>query len=450
MKPSFADLVARRRSAYFLMTVGNVASPASALIVSAALAHELGVVGRGETAAILAPYLLLVSAASFGLPEAATYFVARQSNWRNLSRFGFGAVAILGAASTAITVLCAGYLAGGDPEIAYGIAVCVLALVPMLALGFQRGRAAGLQQWRRISVEKIAGSALRVSLTALLIAANSLTATNAALVLAFAPCVGIAFYVRLRGATASVRRDSTLGLISFRELVGYSGRVWIGSIAGILLMRVDQMLMVPLANAYELGLYVVAVNVGEVLLVISNSVREIVLARESSTFSFNRLRKTSRRTFGLVCLISAVLVVSSPLWFVVVFGPEFDDARLMAVVMIAAVCVGVPGSVAGSGLAALGRPGLRSASLCIACIVNVAMVVLFVPGFGAWGAVLATLAGNLMSSNLNIICLRRLGGPALLSYYFPSVKHSWRLLVTFVHARFGADDRSPRPGSLDG
>jgi O-antigen/teichoic acid export membrane protein len=50
-------------------------------------------------------------------------------------------------------------------------------------------------------------------------------------------------------------------------------------------------------------------------------------------------------------------------------------------------------------------------------VMNIALLVLLAPMLGAMGAALATLAGNLISSNLNLVFLARVFGLSPLSFY---------------------------------
>jgi O-antigen/teichoic acid export membrane protein len=105
----------------------------------------------------------------------------------------------------------------------------------------------------------------------------------------------------------------------------------------------------------------------------------------------------------MLCGLAAAFLGISMLWWLpFLFGEDFRPALPVAGVLLAAVVLGTPGSIGGSGLSARGRPGLRSVSLLIACLVNISMLIVLAPPFGAMGAALATLAGNLISSNLNL------------------------------------------------
>ena len=84
------------------------------------------------------------------------------------------------------------------------------------------------------------------------------------------------------------------------------------------------------------------------------------------------------------------------------FGTEFEPARLPLLLLLVGIVLGNPGSIAGAGLGGWGRPELRSYSLIAAAIANVAAVVVLVPGFGAVGAAVATIIGNVLAGGMNV------------------------------------------------
>ncbi|WP_148222521.1 lipopolysaccharide biosynthesis protein [Rhodococcus opacus] len=394
---------------------GNLAPPFFMLFVSVLLARELGVDGRGEVGAAVAPYLLATSIAAFGVPDAVTYFVARHGGvTRQLARF---ATAIMagGGAAVAVAFFCLrGVLSGGLPSVATGMAWASLAIVPVLFVGLVRGVAAGLGLWRLVATEKFVGAASRLIAILILQLMNELNSVNAAIAIAFGPAVGLVVYLGLPYSSSVCdigprHRYSVYGK--------YSMKIWIGSIAGILLMRIDQVLIVPLSDVFELGLYIVAVNVGEVILVVSNTVREVIFSADAQKSDDKRLARAARLTALASGILVLLISVSAPIWFPTVFGEEFRDATPLAVVMLIAVLLGVPGSIAGAGLSARGKPELRSIALVIACVLNVALLLVLVPPWGAWGAVLATLLGNLLSSNLNVVFMKRNFGHRFRDYY---------------------------------
>jgi O-antigen/teichoic acid export membrane protein len=188
-------------------------------------------------------------------------------------------------------------------------------------------------------------------------------------------------------------------------------RNWSGSLSGILVSRLDQALMVPLCSSTaQLGLYAVAVSISELPLVVNQAVRDVTFAAESQGPDADRLARATRLSTALTGAAAAAVGVLSVLFLTTLFGHDFAGAVVVTLVLLVAVVGGNPGSVAGMGLSARGRPGLRSLSLSLALVVDVVALVLLVPVLGAMGAALATLVANCTCAALNLYWLRRVFG----------------------------------------
>lgn len=403
--------------------VGNSFAPLAAFATAPILAHALGVDGRGALAAATAPFLLATTAATLGIPEALTYTIARSpSVVRRASRNGMLVLLTTGLLAVAAVLLAAPLLSAGDRGLAALMVLATVGLVPALCLGAARGVAAGLHRWDLVARERAVASLLRLAAIAGLAAAGHLTPLTATLTIALSPVLAGAAYLPLRRVVwdGDARDGPGPGAAAPARAAGllhYGSRVWVGSLSGVLLARMDQLLMAPLAGTFELGLYAVAVNVGEVPLVVNSAVRDVVFSADAGDRSDGRLTTAARLSSVAVAVSALVLAATLPLWVEVVFGAEFAPAVPVAWVLLAAVALGMPGSVAGAALSARGRPGLRSASLLVASVVNVALVLVLVPAHGALGAAAATLAGSVLAGTLNVVLVRRHFGIPPLAFY---------------------------------
>jgi O-antigen/teichoic acid export membrane protein len=193
--------------------------------------------------------------------------------------------------------------------------------------------------------------------------------------------------------------------------------MWVGTAAGMVLARLDQLLMTPLSSVEALGYYAVAVSISEVVLVFNSAVRDVMFAMESRSPDAARISKASRMS-TLITFVAALSIASITPWAIpFFFGADFAEAIPATFIMLLAVWLGNPGSVAGAALSGRGRPGLRSTSIALAAIVNVVAIFLLVPMMGAVGAALATLVGNVVAGTLNIVWLRVYFGMRLRDFY---------------------------------
>ena len=362
---------------------------------------------EGVVAAATAPLTLVTTLATFGIPEAVTWTVARHPH---LVRAAAGrAMAILflgGACAMAAVFFASRWLSGGDRDIHRLMLIATIAVIPNLLVGVLRGVASAMQLWKNVALERILASGLRLVALAPFFLTGQLSPLVATVILAVMPVMGSLAYLRL------ARRFPAAGLEAversrYSALLSYGGRVWIGSISGILLSRLDQTLMTPLTGSRQLGLYVVAVTVSELPLIINGSVRDVTFATDAAGSKDDRLAASARISFALCTLLGLGLGVTMVWWIPLLFGQQFDGSVPVAAILLLAVVLGTPGSIGGTGLSSRGRPGLRSLSLVVACLVNLGLLILLVPRLGAVGAAAATLVGNIMSSNLNLIFLSR-------------------------------------------
>jgi O-antigen/teichoic acid export membrane protein len=407
---------------YLAFGASNLAVPVATIVTAPLLAQALGVDGRGELAAAAAPLLLVVQAATVGIPEAITYLSAsRRFPERLLERTGMVLLFIAGAfGAIGIYFFSTGYFV--EPSARDALVATAPAACPALAVGALRAAAAAREDWFAIATEKTLNGSLQLVGIVILFATGNLSILAAALVIGYAPALsGVTYLLRRRPHVADERiRTSTV----VRGIASYGPRVWVGSLSGILMFRLDQVLMVPLSNAGQLGLYVVAVTIGEAPLVISRAVRDVMLAKDSREPSFDLLTRAARLAFymcaGLVAGVLASMVWAVPL----LFGDEFVGVYPSLTVILIGVLLGVPGSVAGSGLMARNRAGVRSWCLVAAAIVNVCLVLLLVPEWGALGAATATLVGNVIAGFGALVAMHVMFGVPFWSFFVPPIARS--------------------------
>jgi len=394
------------RRGIVVSVAGNIAPPLAAFASAPILAQALGVEGRGAAAAGAAPMLLAMCALTVGMPEAITYYVAKRGPDPAVLRRGLIYLAVAGVVGTVALVVLPMHLIPDQPVLITLMTISACALMPALLLSGLRGYAAGLGQWNVIALERLIGAGTRLVAVAGLAIANRLTVTSATVTIAATTFIGALAYLRLRHGRSVEWKASE----SARELrlMKFALGIWPGALVGTLLSRLDQTLLIGLSSVREIGLYVVAVSISEVTLVFNSAVRDVMFSNESEEQSSERLMKAARASTLMTVAASAVVAMGCIWGIPILFGPDFSDAVSVTMVLLVGVVLGTPGSVAGAGLSARGRPGLRSCSLGVALVINIGVLVALSPALGAFGAAIATVAGNAIAGYANVIWMKLL------------------------------------------
>lgn len=397
-----------------LKTVGgNLASPVIGIATAPILAYSLGVTGRGEFAAATSPTLLLTLAGTLGLPEAATYFVASK---RLLVRPTLERVVrlsvFLGALLAAVLFLIAPLITSGSHEVTRLIFLGGCSLPLALAVGALRGVAAGVGRWGLVNSEQLLSNGLRLLLVVIAASTSSLTLPVAVAVYLSCPVLGglvyLPFWRQLRNEIRRQRAKGGRG--SSALLVRYGAYTWVGGLSGVILSRLDQVLIAPLAGARELGFYAAAVAIGELPYVVSAATDAVMLSKDAAEANDGRAELAGRLTFLVTALVAGVLALAAPLLVRLAFGEAFKPATPMLQLLLLAAVLNTPGSTAGAVLMARGRPGVRSISLTAACVINVALLPVLVPWAGGVGAAWASVISYGLFSVCNLWLAARLIG----------------------------------------
>lgn len=420
---------------------GMALAPLAAFATAPLLARALGPDGRGEVAAATAPLLFTSALLTFGLGEAGTYYLARnQHNPRALARQIIILFAGLGLLAAVATFFAADFLADGNENLKTLIRIVAVLTLPTFLVSGLRAIANGTHSFDLIARETMASSILRVVLITALFVTGHLTVLAGVLIIAGTTIIAGLVHAKTLRRLPRTGPDSAP---AYSSLFGYGNRIWLGSLSGIVLSRVDQLLMINLSTETQLGLYAVAVSIGELPSIVAAAVRSVIFSADAADSTDGgemadlRLQQVSRLTTAATLVTALLMIAVLPFGLPLLFGEDFKGAFIPAVILIMATVAGSAGSVAGSGLSARGRPGLRSWSMFFAAIVNLTVLFLALPSLGATGAALSTLAGAWVAGTMNIVWLSTKFSMPFRSFYFLR-KQDVDLMLGAVHKLRGA------------
>ena len=399
------------RRAMALVTASSLLVPVIGLVTAPILAHSLGVAGRGEAGAAIAPNLLIVGVATLGLPQALTYHIAKRPH---LSRRALGVATIfgvlLGVVSLIGAIYAAPFLSAGDHDLARLMIIGIVLAIPALIVSLLRGAASGRQMWIPVAIERVLNSVVRLAAFIVLAVLGRLDITNAVLVMSIGPVIaGLAYVSVFRRSPEPAPElvdEPPVRLVSV--LLGFGVRAWLGSVATVVLGRLSQLLITPLSDVAQLGLFIVAVTISDIPWIVTQTVRDVAFGSNSVDLDTERLTATSRVATLVAFLGSLVIGVTLPLWIGIVFGHGFSAAIPTTWLLLICSVLAVPGLIAGAGLDSAGRPGIKSVTLFSSLLVNAVGLVVLVPLLGALGAALASFISVLLSTVVVLVAGARI------------------------------------------
>lgn len=392
-------------SAVLVASIGNAVPAALGFLSAPVLARAFSTSDRGEIAAATSLLLLATSALSFGIPESLTFHVARRLAGARLVLKAGLVVVVAGAAVWIALAYATPVLYEDESRIQALVRIALAALIPTLLVGALRGIAIGQQRWWLVTLEKAVGAAARLLGLIVLVSVGELSQAAAVLIVSLSGFCGGLVYIGLAkrgGARLEVDADRS----SLKGLMFYGSRVWIGSLTGILLSRLDQAIMAPITGSAALGVYVVAATVVELALVLNSAVSAVMFSKQASSIDDAQLGVAARLSTLLTAVVSLAMAAAAPLAVPLAFGPAYSEAVPVLWILLLGVVLANPGSVAGAGLNARGRPGLRSTALVLGLAVNIVLLLPLGAAYGASGAAIATLAGTVVAGWMNIAFLR--------------------------------------------
>lgn len=399
------------RRAVVLMTASSFLVPAAGVLTQPILAQALGVEGRGELAAAIAPAALAISVATLGLPEALTYYLAKHPRLTRRALLSATVVSLgLGMLCLAATYVALPFLSTGDTGLGSLILLAMAVTVPALAVGVARGAATGRQMWNAVAAERLINTLVRIVAFVVLWYLDELDVLTAVLVSVVSPLIaGVVYWRLIRPAPHDPLERAPDGPIT-SLLLSYGSRMWLGAVASMLLARLGQILMAPLSSVEDLGLYSVATTIADLPLVVAVAIQGTLFGVNSKTTDAGKLTAATRLTllFGAVGCVA--IGATLPLWIGPLFGDGFVAATVPTLMLLFSALVCIPGLMAATGVSAWGRPGLRSLGLAITLIVNLGVFVVLVPHLGVIGGCVTSIVSNVVMTGFMVVAAGRVMG----------------------------------------
>lgn len=209
-----------------------------------------------------------------------------------------------------------------------------------------------------------------------------------------------------------------------RAMVRYGARVQIGSFLQQANARLDVLILQGFRPLSDVGYYVVAQTIAELVMTIALAFQTSVLplvAHDHGDSERQRATSTdSIRHYGILAAAATVFNAGfGALVILFAYGPEFHPAVAPFFILLPSIWFLGMGMVIQADLGGRGRPGLSSALAALAAVATVVFDLLLIPPFGVIGAACASVIAYTTFGVGSLIALGRVADLPLRTLVLP-------------------------------
>lgn len=410
------------------LTGAKVLGAVTGFITGPIQARALGPAGRGDLAAITVPVTLAPAILGLGM----TLFAYRElPKGRSIEEV----VGSVGVPMVAIGLLCAAAavpvadaLAGGREVVRTFLIVGFLSMPVLMFAELMSSSLGALQRWRALVVATLIPFLVPFVAIVALSVSGHLTVGSAAV----ATIAGSVFV--LVPGLSLLRRRPIFRVSLARRSISYGMRAWLGGLAQLANLRLDQVLMITAVSSRELGLYAVAVTFAGAPLLAIGSLAPPLMSRVAAGET-NLVPRAVRMAIAGTVVLNLAVAAITPSVLSLLFGSRFSGAIPMTLVLLAANVPYAGAMVLGSALQADGAPLVPSVAEGLALVVTVAGLVALLGPLQGIGAAIVSLAAYGTSFCFQLIASRRRYSVSLMSFLAPTRSDLAWARAQVAHAR---------------
>ena len=372
-----------------LTVTSRVALTVFGLLASIISARALGEAGRGDYFFMVTLSATIVQFTNFGLPSAATYYVAQDRRLAPRVIGNAGWVSVVAATGTGVLVALVAHAAGAlqNTPVSYLFLAALLA-APTLFFVIVANVLTGQERFTHFNVIEALSRAVALAavITAAVVGAGARGCVAATIVAWTIASVAIG-WAALRGNSLRVRFDFELFGRGFR----YATKAYLITLLAFLVLRANIFLLRRHFGPAELGLYSVAAQISDVIAIVPQSIALVLfprLVRESGD-RWTATRRAALTTGALLVVVCGIAAVIGGPVIRLLYGASYGpSANVLRIMLPGVVCLGVA-NIISQYLGAEGNPRILLAVWGGAAALVVTLSLVLIPKHAGAGAAAA-------------------------------------------------------------
>jgi O-antigen/teichoic acid export membrane protein len=376
------------------------------VILIVVVARALGPDGNGDYTLITYLPLMLMTFLNLGINSSTVYYISRKKMSIN-EAYSMNIIAgiVLSIISVVIGAIIIYFFSGIkffnkiDPDLLY---ISLLSLPGIFLMTFLQTILQGMQHFKSYNTALVIQQlATLLSLILLLFTFPlGLLGTLLSFILGYLCSViyMVYFLIRYSDASFSFRYFSWGNL---KEVLTYGIKAHVSNIMTFFNYKLDIFLLGYFLTSYAVGIYSLAVNVGERLSIFSQSISQVLLPRiASSNLEEDRNQITSmvsRFIMILVVVLAIFVFIFSHLIIELLFSDEYADSVNLLRWLLPGVTVLAVEKILSNDLAGRGKPELNMYVSFVNVVLNLILNLILIPTIGVAGAAISSSITYLVS-----------------------------------------------------
>jgi len=397
------------------------------LVISIVTARGLGPEGRGEYNLLILIITTLTTLFNFGIPGSNTYFTAQKKIEKGkLMRASFFIATWLSLFSFLLLFILyrvdyLRYLFPVDkltPTMVISFAIIPVVFFNVFAQGIIMGEnKIYLNNYIYLGSQTAQAATLAVAYALGILSVQLAIAVFAISNLVSFTIIGVS-YRSTFFSFASHRMEWR----EYKQLLVFSAPLQLSNIIQFLNYRLGAFIVNYFLGAASIGLFFMAVNLEEILLLLSTSIAAVLLPTVAAQHEQSKMIsvKAAVASFALTLAAAALAVPIAPFAIVHLFGKDFAGSVLPFLILLPGITIFSVTNVLATYILGIGKPGFNTVISFVALIFTVVLNVVLIPRYGISGAAAASSISYIILSCLTLVIFVKLS------------RLTWRESVGFV------------------